>query len=61
MPLEILRIQDRIKLTAKEVETIVADHIRKTTGRMATGVEIHVARNEFGAATVYLAFQDEQP
>lgn len=54
MPFEIIKIQDRMKLTAKEVEDIIVAHIQEHFGRNPTAVEFHMGRNEFGAATVYL-------
>lgn len=59
MPLEIIRTHDRIKLSAKEVETIIAEHVALQTGRDVSAVEVHVGRNEFGQVTVYLAHQDQ--
>jgi hypothetical protein len=58
MPLDIQRIQDRIKLTSKEVEEVIRDYVAKQTGRQVSSVEVHIGRNEFGAATVYLEFKD---
>lgn len=58
MPLEIQRIQDRVKLTPKELEALIKAHVEKETGRQVATVEFHVGRGELGASTVYLAFKD---
>lgn len=58
MALEIKRIQDRVKLDAGEVQRLIGEFVAKETGREVSAVEIHVGRNEFGAATVYLEFKD---
>lgn len=55
MPFDVIRIQDRLKLTSKEVEEILKTYIANKLSRDVTAVEFHMGRNEFGAATIYLA------
>lgn len=59
MPLGIIRIQDRIKLTNKEVERIVREHIISETGRNVVNIEFHIGRDDLGGATIYLAHMGE--
>lgn len=54
MPFDIIKIQDRVKLTAKEVEQIVKDHMANVLSRDVSAVEFHIGRGELGAATIYL-------
>lgn len=59
MPLEIKRIQDRVKLDAAEVQRLIGEFVAKETGREVSEVELHASNYDgIGSATVYLEFKD---
>lgn len=59
MSIEIIRIQDRVKLGHETLKKLIADYIKGETGRSVSAIELHNGRdNSIGAATVYLAHED---